>query len=77
MEVILGTFFLSFSNADIKFGKLEKLTWRTYTAIEVLPTTSWVKLIGKREFTPVALDKNSETFVVYILALKAITIHLS
>ncbi len=49
----------------------EKLTWRSYTIAEALPTTSRVELIDKREFVKAALDKNSETFVVHVSALEA------
>ncbi len=66
---------LSLSNADVEFAELGKLTWRTYTAVEALPTTSRVELIDKREFARTALDKNSETFVVYVSVLEATTIH--
>ena len=68
--------FLFFSNADIKFAELRKLTWKIYTTIEALATTSWVKFIGKRKFAKMALDKNSETFFVHVSALEAITIYL-
>ncbi len=71
MEVVLGMHFLAFSNADFQFDAKE-FTWKTYTIIEVLPTTSWVEFIDKREFAKIALDKNLETFVVYVLALEAI-----
>ncbi len=77
MEVVLGMPFLSFSNANVEFVKLGKLTWRTYTAAEALPTTSWVELINKRELARAALDKNSETFVVHVSALEVTTIHPS
>ncbi len=40
MEVVLGMLFLSLSNANVEFAELGKLTWRTYTAAEALPTTS-------------------------------------
>ncbi len=50
--------FLSLSNADVKFAKLEKLTWRLYIAVEAPPTINWVELIGKREFAKVVLDEN-------------------
>ncbi len=68
MEVVLGLPFLALSNADFQFGA-EKLTWRSYTTAEALPTTSRVELIDKREFAKAALDENSETFVVHISAL--------
>ncbi len=69
MEVVLRMPFLSLSNTDVKFAELGKLTWRLYTVADVLPTTSWVELIDKREFAKAALDKNSKTFFVHISAL--------
>lgn len=39
--------------------------------MEVLSTTNLVKLIDKKEFIKIALDDNSEIFVVYIVELKA------
>ena len=69
--MVLGMLFLSLSNLDVGFAELKKLSWRTYTATEVLPTTSRVELIDKREFTKAALDANSEAFVVHMLALEA------
>ena len=44
MEVVLGMSFLFLSNADVQFAK-KKLTWRTYTTKEALPTTRQVKII--------------------------------
>ncbi len=78
MEVVLGIPFLSLSNADVEFAELGKLTWRSYTAAETLPTTSRVELIDKREFGKAAIDENSETFVVHMLALDIteLSIHL-
>ena len=62
--------FLSFSNADIKFSELKKVTWRTYTIAKALPITNQVELINKREFAKVALDENFETFMVHVATLK-------
>ncbi len=76
MEVVLRMPFLALSNVNFQFNA-EKLTWRTYTTAKALPITSWVKLIDKREFVRAALDKNSETFVVHVSALEAMTIHSS
>ncbi len=73
IEVVLEISFLSFNNADVKFAELGKLTWRSYTAVEALPTTNWLEFIGKRKFAKTALDKNSETFVVHVVALEAET----
>ena len=51
MEIVLEMPFLAPSNTEIEFTELEKLTWRSYTAAVVLPTTSRVELIDKQEFT--------------------------
>ena len=71
MEVVLGMPFFALINADIQFAEKE-LTWRSYTAAEALPTPKRVELIDKKEFVKAALDKESETFVVHILALEAL-----
>ncbi len=76
IEVILGMLFLFLGNADVKFTELKKLTQKSYTTAEVLPTTSWVELIDKREFAKATLDDNSETFVIHVSILEATTIHL-
>lgn len=36
---------------------------------EALLTTQWVKIINKKKFTKVALNKNIGAFVVYIVFL--------
>ena len=80
MEVVLEMLFLTFSNANIEFAEKE-LTWRSYIAVEALPTTKQVKLIDKKEFAKTALDEKFKTFVMYVAALKAplagMAIHLS
>ena len=71
--------FLALGNADSKFTELEKLTWKLYMAVRVVLTTSWVEFIDKKEFAKTALNKNSEIFLVYVVALEitiAILIHL-
>ncbi len=68
--------FLALSNADFQFS-IKKLTWRSYTTAEAVLTTSRVELIDKREFAKVALDENSETFVVYVATLETTMIHPS
>ncbi len=73
MEVVLEMPFLVLSNADFWFG-VEELTWRSYTIVEALPTTSRVKLIDKKEFAKAALDGNYETFVMHVAALEVPTI---
>lgn len=70
IDIILGILFLSFGNANVEFVELGKPIWRFYNTVEVLFTISQVKLINRREFTKAALVKNSETFVVYVVALR-------
>ena len=69
MEIVLGMLFLIFNNANIQFAE-KKLTWRSYTVAEALPTTERVELIDKKEFAKAALDEESKTFVVHVAALK-------
>ena len=64
-EVILGMPFLKISNADVSFGE-GTLTWKTYTTNEALPTTEQVQIVDPKEFVIVALDVDSETFVVHV-----------
>lgn len=71
MQVVLEMLFQGFSNIDIEFTKLEKLTWRFYTTTKALSTTNKVKLIDKRKFVKAILDKYLETFVIYVVSLEA------
>lgn len=71
MEVVLKMVFLSFTNIDIEFAELETLTWRSYTSAEALSIINQVKYIDKKKFAKIVLNENSETFVVYIVALEA------
>lgn len=68
MEKVLDMPFLTFCNANIAVIEKE-FTWKSYTTADVLLTTRRVELINKKEFTKAALDKNSETFVIYIVSL--------
>lgn len=77
MKVVLEIPFFSLSNANIEFAKLEKQTQRSYIVAEVLPTTSRIEHIEKREFVKVALNENSETFLMYVTALEVMLIHPS
>lgn len=47
------------------------LTQRSYIIVEALPTINQVELINKREFAKVALDENSNTYIVYVATLVA------
>ena len=71
MEVVLGMSFLILSNTNIQFDT-ESFTWRSYSTAKALPTTRRVELIDKRHFAKAALDKNSETFVIHIAALRVL-----
>ena len=64
-EVILGMLFLKISNANVSFDE-RTLTWRTYTINETLPTIEQVQIVDPKEFVIVALDVDSETFVVHV-----------
>lgn len=75
IEIVLELSFLFFNNVDVKFLVLRKLTWRFYDIAEVLPTTSKVELINKKEFIKAALNENFETFVIYITTLETMLIH--
>ena len=57
--------FLTLSDADIDFLDRE-LRWRTYTTEEALSTIKRVELVGNKEFAAIALDPESETFIVYV-----------
>ena len=65
-EVILGMFFLKISNANMSFDE-EILMWRTFTTIEVLPTTEQVQIVNPKKFVTATLDVDSETFVVHMV----------
>ena len=71
MEVVLGMFFLTLSNADIRFAEQE-LIWKTYSAVEALPMTRKVEIIGEKEFAAAALNEKDEIFVVHMVALSVI-----
>ena len=64
-EVVLGMLFPTLCNANVQFVE-KKLIWRSYTSAKTLLTTKRMELINKKKFTKVALDKNSETFVVHV-----------
>lgn len=71
MDVILGMSFLVLSNANILFNT-ESFISRIYSAADSLPTAKYIKFINRHKFTKDALNKNSKTFVVYIIALEAL-----
>ena len=79
IEIVLRILFLSFSDVNIWFVERE-IIWRRYITAKVLFITQKLKLINKKKFAALALDTNSLTFVVYVVALNIkssnITIYL-
>lgn len=71
MEVVFKMPFIAFSNTKIEFDTKSR-TQRSYNIAKALPTTRRVKCIVKNEFIRAALDKDFETFVVYVVALKVL-----
>ena len=69
-EVVLGISFLTLNGADVDF--LDQKLWKkTYTTVKTLSTTRRIKLVGKKKFAAVALDLESETFVIHIASLNS------
>ena len=66
--------FFTFSNTDIKFAQ-KKLTWRSYTAAEALPTIKQVELIDRKEFAKTVLDKHVKAFVIHMISFSIMAIH--
>lgn len=80
LEMLLGMFFLSLGNTNVKFAKLGKLTLRSHNIVKALLTTGRVEFIDKREFAKTDLNENTEIFVIYVTILDISTvmpIHLS
>ena len=73
MIVILGTPFLTVSNADEIFAEKE-LTWRLCSAAKALPTTKRVQVIDQKEVASMALDPDEEVSVVHVASFPP-TIH--
>ena len=74
-EVILRMLFLKISNANMAFDE-GTLTWMSYTTNKVLPTTKQVQLVDPKKFVIVALNVDSETFVVAIGEREKMPMHL-
>lgn len=80
IEVILRMLFLILNNANIQFAK-KKLTWKFYTIVKVLSTIKKIRIMNKKKFAKMALDKNIKGFVVYLTSFSlnkpTIIIHLA
>ena len=61
-DTVLKMLFLTLSNTNVDF-QAQNLEWRSYIIGDVLPTTRWVELIGKKEFAATALALEHEAFV--------------
>lgn len=70
IEVVLKILFLSFNNIDNEFIELKKLIWRSYSITKVLSTINQIKLINKRKFAIVVLDKNSKNIYYICISSK-------
>lgn len=68
--------FLVLNNVDIKFDA-GRFTWRYYCIEKTSLKTRQIELIDKSEFIKVALDKNSETFVINIADLEALKLAMA
>ena len=64
-EVILGMSFLKISNANVSFGE-KTLMWKSYITNKALSTIKQVQIINPKKFVIVALDADSEIFVIHI-----------
>ena len=71
MELVLGMPFLALSNVDIQFGT-ESIIWKSYSTAKALPKNRRVELINQHKFAKVALDENSEMFIVHLAAPEAV-----
>ena len=69
MDIILEISFLAFNNADIMF-KATILTWRFYNIAKALLIAKQMELINNHKFVKITLDKNSETFLIHVVALE-------
>ena len=72
-EVVFGMSFLTLSGADVNFLGRE-LWWKTYITKKALPTTKHIELVGEKKFAAVALDLESETFIVHIISLSLVAL---
>lgn len=70
IKVVLEISFLSPNNANINFNEAKRFTWKKYSITKPLSIICQTELINKEKFAKTVLNINSETFVVYIVALK-------
>lgn len=70
IEVVFRMPFLCLSNSNWEFVA-KKLIWRSFAIAKTLPLAKRVGYINNRKFVEVILNKNANTFVVYVAALEA------
>lgn len=54
----------------------QKLIWESYIIAKALFTTQRIELINKKKFSKTALNKNTKTFEMHIIFLKAIAVKI-
>lgn len=64
---------MTLSKANIQFVE-RVLIWRSYITAKTLLIIKYIKLINKKKFAKIILDKKLKTFVVYIATLKTLEI---
>ena len=69
-KIVLGILFFTLSDVDVDFLS-PKLRWKIYITEKAFPTTRHVKLVDKKEFAVVALDLESEPFVIHVASLSS------
>ena len=68
LKVVFGMFFLVLNSANVDFLK-QKFQWKTYITRKTLSTTTYIKLVEKKELAAIILDPKYETFIVHIVSL--------
>lgn len=61
-------FFFTFNNINLWFVE-RKLVSNTYSTAKILSIIKKIKIIDKKEFATMALNKDNKTFMVYIKTL--------
>lgn len=76
MAMILNMVFLTVNNADVLFVKQE-LIQKSYIPAKILSIIKRIKIIDKKEFAEVALDKNFKVVVVYVATQEALLVSIA
>lgn len=73
-DMVLGMFFLTLSNTDVRFLKWQ-LLWQTFITVKALPTARWIEVINWKEFATAALDNNKKAFIVHVTSFSPDNYH--